>query len=99
MMAWVDEAGGIFAREYTNEPRMVTVLFEKFEFHKAVHVSDIVNFFADNPRIGETSLTFDVIVKKQNGDQVVSTTCVFVCVDEDMKRTKHLLKRDPNYET
>lgn len=93
MMNWVDEAGGIFARTYTGEPLMVTVLFEKFEFHKPVHVGDIVDIYTDSPRIGHTSLTFGLFVKNQQDEHIVSTTCVFVCVDSGMKRTKHLLKK------
>lgn len=86
MMEWVDEAGAIFAREFTKEPRMVTLLFEKFEFHKPVPVGAIVDFYVSNVSTGNTSISFNIIAKLSDGTHVVTTRCVFVCVDENLKK-------------
>ena len=88
MMNWVDEAGGIFARQYTGETRLVTLLFDTFEFHKPEFENDLVEFYADNPVIGNSSLKLDIIVKTAEGKHVVSTHAVFVCVDENLRRKK-----------
>lgn len=86
MMAWLDEAASIFAREYTKEPRMVTLLFEKLEFHKPVKIGEIVDFYATGWTQGTTSLAFTVIAKLSNEEHVVTTRCVFVCVDENLNK-------------
>lgn len=88
MMQWVDEAGAIFAREYTGEAMMVTLLFEKFEFHKPVKIGAIVDFFASEIKKGNTSITFTITAKLFDGQDVVTTRCVFVCVDKDLNKKK-----------
>ncbi|MBL0060557.1 MAG: acyl-CoA thioesterase [bacterium] len=95
MMAWVDEAAAIFAREYTGERYMVTLKFGEFEFHHPVREGDIIHFFCLNPHIGRTSCAFEIeAVRSSDGTVVVKTSAVFVSVDENGKPKK--IDKRPN---
>jgi len=86
MMAWMDEAAGIFAHEYTGVIRMVTVRYSELVFRCPVRVGDIVVFHAGNAKLGRTSITFDI--EGRVGDNlVVTTTCTFVAIDPDGRPT------------
>ena len=82
MMGWMDESGAIFARWYTGEQHMVTVKFSEILFKHPVKVGQIVQFTACEPKLGRTSITFDLegTVKEQ---VVIRTTCTFVALDEN----------------
>lgn len=86
MMAWMDEAAGIFAHEHTGVVRMVTVKYTELVFKHPVRVGDIVCFYASNPRQGRTSLTFDLEGRVKT-NIVVTTTCTFVAVDSGGRPT------------
>lgn len=82
MMQWLDEAGAIFARSWTGERHVVTVKFSEMVFKRPVKVGEIVRFEACDPRVGRTSITFDVVGEVQD-EVAVRTTCTFVAVDQD----------------
>lgn len=82
LLAWIDEAGAIFARHFTGEPHVVTVRLSEFIFKNPVKVGEIIEFFAVNPTLGKTSITFDLegIVDQTT---VAKTTCTFVALQEN----------------
>jgi acyl-CoA thioesterase YciA len=84
MMAWMDEAAAIYAHQYTGCRRMVTLRYTELLFKKVVKVNDIVEIFADNPRVGRTSITFD-LEGRVDGNVVFHTTCTFVAIDGEGK--------------
>lgn len=80
MLAWMDEAAGIYAHRCTAGQRMVTLRYTEILFKYPVREGDLVEFFASNPRTGRTSFTFDL--RGCVGDHVVfSTTATFVAID------------------
>ena len=81
MMAWMDEAAAIFARRYTGENHVVTVRFGEIIFKHPVKVGQIIEFIACEPKLGNTSITFDLagIVDETI---VIRTSCTFVALDE-----------------
>ena len=82
MMAWMDEAAGIYAHVYTSEPRMVTLKYAELLFKYPVRERDRVDFYAGNVSIGNTSITFDI--EGRVGKHVVfKTTGTFVAIEED----------------
>lgn len=81
MMGWMDEAGAIFARRYTDEHHVVTVKFSEILFKHPVKVGQIVQFYACNPKLGRTSITFD-LAGDVNKQTVIRTTCTFVALNE-----------------
>ena len=80
MMAWMDEAAGIFAQQTTGVLRMVTLKYTELCFKYPVREGDIVGFYASHPRVGRTSFTFD-LEGRVEGNVVVHTTVTFVAVD------------------
>lgn len=61
IMAQMDIAGGILARELTCT-RVVTVAVDSIAFIKPVHVGDVVACYGKMVRIGTTSITIDLEV-------------------------------------
>lgn len=61
IMAQVDLAGAIPAR-YLSRGRVATVSVNAFQFKQPVAVGDLVSFFADIVKVGNTSITVDVQV-------------------------------------
>jgi acyl-CoA thioesterase YciA len=60
-MAQVDLAGAVLPARYVNG-RMATVAVNQFIFKQPVKVGDILSFFAQVTRIGNTSITVRVEV-------------------------------------
>lgn len=81
LMAWLDEAAAIYAHQYTGCARMVTLKYTELLFKHPVKVNDIVELFAENPRQGRTSITFE-LEGSVKGNVVFHTTCTFVAIDE-----------------
>ena len=80
MLAWMDEAAGIYAHRYTGGQRTVTLKYGEVLFRYPVREGDLVEFYARNPRIGRTSLTFDL--EGRVGEHVVfHTQATFVAID------------------
>lgn len=84
MMAWIDEAAGIYVHRYTGVRRSVTLKYTELCFKEAVHVGEVVDFYASNPRVGRTSFTFD-FEGRVGSRVVIHTTCTFVAVDHEGK--------------
>ena len=84
MMAWLDEAASIFAHQYTGEELMVTLKIGELQFHQPVWEGQIVDFYVDNVKQGQTSISFDIEGRTKEV-LVVRTSVVFVSVDENYK--------------
>lgn len=86
LLQWCDECAAIYAHQVTGERRMVTKKFSEFEFHSPVKVGDILEFYCETKRKGVTSIEIELKVVKEKAIGtccIVTTTCVFVCVDEN----------------
>ena len=94
IMSQVDIAGAVAATRRARG-RVATVAVNAFEFHKPVFVGDLVSFYAEVVRVGNTSLTVDVAVFAERGWQDESTfgdcvkvteaTLTYVAIDEHGK--------------
>ena len=80
MLAWMDEAAAIYAMRITGEHKIVSVKFAEIIFKKPVRENDIIDYYCENPKIGNTSVTFDIIAEVR-GEKIFQTECVFVVVD------------------
>ena len=90
MMAYVDEAAAAYVCQICHTPRMVTVKVSEFEFKKAVKDGHILKFYGEVVRVGRTSITVSIVVKRFNvytreEEVVTSTTMTFVNIDEEGK--------------
>jgi acyl-CoA thioesterase YciA len=89
ILSYLDQAGAIGARREVARaggplPFLVTVAINKVEFHRPVLVGDVVRFLTRLIRIGRTSITMQVSVEAERGDQVLPVTeaeIVYVGID------------------
>ena len=90
ILAWLDEAGAIWAKMETGEERMVTVKMGEMVFKKPVKVGQVIEFSVSEEigrggGRGESSYRF-TIHAYVGYDTVASVECVYVCVDENGKK-------------
>lgn len=89
LLSYIDQAGAVEAIRHTRHP-IVTVAMEKVVFHQPVFVGDVVTFYAELLRIGNTSLTVRVTVhsSRRNPAENVKVTeaeVTYVAIDADRK--------------
>ncbi len=89
ILSYIDQAGAIEARRQGCE-LMLTVSMDKVVFHQPVHVGDLVSFWTETLRIGNTSITTKVVVesiRSGSGEKVTVTEAqvVYVNVGADRK--------------
>ncbi|HLO01055.1 MAG TPA: hotdog domain-containing protein [Pyrinomonadaceae bacterium] len=93
ILSYIDMAGAIEAQRRTGMDRFVTVAMREVIFHKPVFVGDLVSFYAETLKIGNTSITIRVIVETErvvSQSEVVRVTeaeVVYVAVDENRQKT------------
>lgn len=81
LMYWLDEAAAVYAIRAMGQRRVVTKRFSEAVFQKPIYQDELVEFFCVDPKPGNTSLSFRVLVKV--GDEIrFQTECTFVAVDE-----------------
>ncbi|HET7176377.1 MAG TPA: acyl-CoA thioesterase [Gammaproteobacteria bacterium] len=73
IMSHADIAGAIIAFRRAGG-RVVTVAVNEFVFVSPVYVGDVVSFYTDVSRVGNTSITVDVTVFSQRNDGERETT-------------------------
>ena len=88
LLSYIDLAAAVAARAHCD--LMVTVKMNEVVFHEPVFVGDLVSFYADVVRIGNTSITMKVTVEAQRwrdaGEAVKVTEAEVVYVNVDEKR-------------
>jgi len=93
ILSYIDMAGAIEAHRRTGMERFVTVAMREVVFHKPVFVGDLVSFYAETVRIGNTSITVRVIVEAErlgaSSERILVTNAevVYVAVDENRQKT------------
>lgn len=97
LMAHADIAGAVLAYRRAGG-RVVTVAVKEFEFLEPVYVGDLVSFYADVERVGNTSVTIDVTVfsaRPQGAEErhvkVAQARLVYVHVGDD-RRPESIIK-------
>ena len=90
ILSYIDQAGAIEARRQGSKV-MVTVAMDKIVFHEPVFVGDLISFWCETLRIGNTSITVKVKVEanRYNDPQrkvlVTEAQVVYVNLGEDRK--------------
>ena len=90
IMAQVDLAGGILAGRHARG-RVATVAVNSFQFKQPVQIGDLLSFYAEIVRVGNTSITIYVEVYAQRNPEeievvkVTEATLTYVAVGEDRK--------------
>ena len=92
ILAEIDLAAAVEAH-HSHSGKLVTVAMDKVEFHHPVFVGDLVSFFTETARVGNTSITVKIYVWAQrafNRDEFIHVTdacATLVAVDESLKPT------------
>jgi acyl-CoA thioesterase YciA len=89
ILGYIDQAGVIGGRREVmlaggEPPLLVTVAFNRVEFKCPVLVGDVVRFLTRLVRMGRTSITMDIRVEAERGQEVFQVTeaeVVYVGVD------------------
>jgi acyl-CoA thioesterase YciA len=90
IMAQVDLAGGVLASQRARG-RVATVAVNSFLFKQPVFVGDLLSFYADIVRVGNTSITVNVEVYAQRNPadievvKVTEATLTFVATGADRR--------------
>ena len=90
ILSYIDQAGAIEARRQGLQ-NMVTVSMDKVVFHEPVFVGDLVSFWTETLRIGNTSITTKVVVEAIRADDpatrvtVTEAQVVYVNIGLDRK--------------
>jgi len=90
ILSYIDQAGAIEARRQGLK-MMVTISMDKVVFHAPVFVGDLVSFWTETLKIGNTSITTKVVVEAirlgDPGQKVLVTEAqvVYVNMGEDRK--------------
>ena len=90
ILSYIDQAGAIEARRQGLR-FMVTVSLDKVVFHEPVFVGDLVSFWTETLRIGNTSITTKVVVEAIRGGDpgskvlVTEAQVVYVNIGEDRR--------------
>jgi len=91
IMSHVDMAGAVVATQRA-KGRVVTVAVNEFQFKRPVFVGDVVSFYAEIKKEGNTSLSIDVTVYAERGlrsgkfgesDKVTEALLTYVALDEN----------------
>lgn len=90
IMSQVDIAGAIQAARRANG-RVATIAVNSFLFKQPVFVGDLLSFYADVVRVGNTSITINVEVYSERNRlqaetvKVTEATLTYVATDDDRK--------------
>ena len=88
ILSYIDQAGAVAAHRHV-PGRLVTVAMREVVFHSPVFVGDLVSFYAEISRLGNTSVTVKVTVEAERRTRgagrvkVTEAEVVYVHVDEN----------------
>jgi acyl-CoA thioesterase YciA len=90
IMAQVDVAGGVVASRHARG-RVATVAVNAFAFRQPVFIGDVLSFYSEIVRVGNTSITVNVEVYAQRNPRDIETvkvteaTLTYVATDKNRK--------------
>ncbi len=100
ILAQIDLAAAVEVHRW-HPGRIVTVAMDKIEFHRPVHVGDLVSFYTQTLRTGTTSVTVRVDVWAQRRNEkmdmvpVTRANVTMVAVDEHGNKVPLARNKDP----
>ncbi len=65
ILSYIDIAGGVEAIRHTKHDRFVTVAMKEVIFYEPVFIGDLVSFYAETVKVGNTSITVRVVVEAE----------------------------------
>ncbi len=87
ILSYIDQAGAVEARHHSDK-KLVTVAMHEVKFIAPVFVGDLVSFYTETTKIGNTSITIRVTVEAWRGAsphetvRVTQAEIVYVAIDQ-----------------
>ena len=94
ILSYIDVAGGVEAVRHTRHNRFVTVAMKEVIFHQPVFIGDLVSFYAETIKVGNTSITIHVDVEAERFGtpgvlvKVTEAELTFVAIDQHGQKIK-----------
>jgi acyl-CoA thioesterase YciA len=94
ILSYIDIAGGVESVRHTGHDRFVTVAMKEVIFHEPVFVGDLVSFYAETIKLGNTSITVRVIVESERfgshgqSVRVTEAEVVYVAINQYREKVK-----------
>ena len=94
ILSYIDVAGGVEAVRHTRHDRFVTVAMKEVIFHEPVFVGDLVSFYAETIKVGNTSITIRVIVEAERfgahgqSVRVTEAEVIYVAINQNREKVK-----------
>jgi acyl-CoA thioesterase YciA len=94
ILSYIDVAGGVEAVRHTRHDRFVTVAMKEVIFHEPVFMGDLVSFYAETLKVGNTSITIHVTVEAERfGSQgqkvkVTEADVTYVAINQFREKVK-----------
>ena len=94
ILSYIDVAGGVEAVRHTKHERFVTVAMREIVFLEPVFVGDLVSFYAETLKVGNTSITVKVAVEAERfgsrgqSVRVTEAEVVYVAVNQNREKVK-----------
>lgn len=89
ILSYLDLAGAAQVQKHTAQ-KVVTVSMNEVAFKAPVYVGEVVSFYGDTKKIGNTSITVHIDVEVQRDGELIPVThadLTFVAIDESGKPT------------
>lgn len=83
ILSYIDLAGAVECARTTKQ-KVVTVAIKEVQFKAPVYMGEVVSFYTNTTRIGNTSISVHVDVEVLRGHDTIAVTeadMTFVCVD------------------
>ena len=94
ILSYIDVAGAVEAGRHTGHDRFVTVTMKEVIFHEPVFIGDLVSFYAETVKVGNTSITVKVEVEaerygsKGQSVKVTEAEVVYVAINQNREKVK-----------
>ena len=95
LLEWVDEEAAIYAAIEARHPKIVTKRISDINFVAPARQGDVVEIGVALKKVGITSITLEVKVRDLTTQNVIVEIeeMVFVCVDDNGRPTRHILRK------
>ena len=94
ILSYIDVAGGVEAVRHTGHDRFVTVAMHEIIFLEPVFIGDLVSFYAETVKVGNTSITVRVLVEAERfgshgqSVRVTEAEVVYVAINQYREKVK-----------
>lgn len=94
ILSYIDVAGGVESARHTGHDRFVTVAMKEVIFHEPVFIGDLVSFYAETIKVGNTSITVKVLVEAERFDsrgqsvKVTEAEVIYVAINQNREKVR-----------